>query len=372
MKRDYYEVLGVSRTASAQEMKAAYRKLALQFHPDKNPGNAEAEEKFKEASEAYACLSDAEKRAKYDRFGHAANPFGESPGGFAGGFGGANINDILGDIFGDIFGGGGQRRGGRGRGRGSDLAVEQRLTFEEAAFGTTIELEIPRAETCASCTGTGAKEGSSPTTCTTCGGSGAQRFTQGFFAVQRPCPTCSGEGQVITDPCTSCRGRGTQQKVSKVTVHVPAGVDNGTRMRVSGQGEAGPAGGVPGDLYVGFRVAEHPIFLREGTEIICEVPIGFTQAALGASIDVPTLEGKVKMKVPAGTQSGKIFRLRGKGVVDVNGGGRGDQHVRVVVETPTELSKKQRELLEQFAELAGEEVHPQSKSFLAKVKELFG
>lgn len=373
MKRDYYEVLGVSRTSSAQEIKAAYRKLALQFHPDKNPGNAEAEEKFKEASEAYACLSDEEKRAKYDRFGHAANPFGEGFGGFGGGgFAGANINDILGDIFGDIFGGGGQRRGRGGRARGSDLRVEQRLTFEEAAFGTTLELEIPRAESCEVCTGTGAKPGTSPTTCATCGGSGAQRFTQGFFAVQRPCPTCSGEGRVITDPCTGCRGRGTQQKVGKVTVHVPAGVDTGTRMRVSGQGESAPAGGVPGDLYVVFHVAEHPIFLREGTEIICEVPISFTEAALGASIDVPTLEGKVKMKVPPGTQSGKIFRLRGKGVVDVNGGGRGDQHVRVVVETPTQLSKKQRELLEEFASLAGEDVHPQSRSFFAKVKEIFG
>lgn len=370
MKRDYYEVLGVERGAGAAEIKSAYRKLALQHHPDKNPDDPAAEEKFKEASEAYACLSDPEKRARYDRFGHEGRPFGE--GGFAEGFGGAGFGDIFGDIFGEIFGGGAARGGGRQRGRGADLRVDKELEFEEAAFGTEFELEIPRRKRCDTCSGSGCKPGTSPRTCPTCQGTGAQRFQQGFFAVSRPCPSCGGEGRVIPDPCTSCSGKGTVASTAKIPVKVPAGVDTGSRMKVSGEGEPGSMGGPAGDLYIVLHVKEHPIFLREETEIICEVPIGFTQAALGASIDVPTLDGKVKMKVPAGTQSGKVFRLRGKGVpVLGRSGARGDQHVRVVVETPTSLSKRQRELLEEFAAEAGEDVHPQSKNFLKKVKALF-
>lgn len=369
MKRDYYEVLGVERTASAGEIKSAYRKLALQYHPDKNPGNTEAEEKFKEASEAYACLSDPEKRGRYDRFGHEGRPFGE--GGFGGfeGFGG--FGDIFGDIFGEIFGGG-AGRGGRQRGRGADLRYDKELEFDQAAFGTEVELEIPRRKRCDVCSGVGAKPGTSPRTCGTCGGSGAQRFTQGFFSVSRPCPTCGGEGKVIPDPCTACSGKGTVTSTAKIPLKIPAGVDTGSRIKLTGEGEPGPMGGPPGDLYVVIHVKEHPIFVREETEIICTVPISFPQAALGASIDVPTLDGKVKMKIPAGTQSGKVFRLRGKGVPVLGGHGRGDQHVRVVIETPSSLSKRQRELLEEFAAEAGEDIHPQSKNFFDKVKSIFG
>jgi len=369
LKRDYYEVLGVDRNASAAEIKSAYRKLALQYHPDKNPGNTEAEEKFKEASEAYACLSDPEKRSRYDRFGHEGRPFGE--GGFGGfeGFGG--FGDIFGDIFGEIFGGG-VGRAGRQRGRGADLRYDKELEFDEAAFGTEVELEIPRRKRCDVCGGVGAKPGTSPRTCGTCGGSGAQRFTQGFFSVSRPCPTCGGEGKVIPEPCTACNGKGTVTATAKIPLKIPAGVDTGSRIKLTGEGEPGPMGGPPGDLYVVIHVKEHPIFVREETEIICTVPISFPQAALGASIDVPTLDGKVKMKIPPGTQSGKVFRLRGKGVPVLGGHGRGDQHVRVVVETPTSLSKRQRELLEEFAAEAGEDIHPQSKNFLEKVRSIFG
>jgi len=368
LKRDYYEILGVERSAGAAEIKTAYRKLALQFHPDKNPDNPEAEEKFKEASEAYACLSDPEKRARYDRFGHEGRPFGDS--GFAEGFGGAGFGDIFGDIFGEIFGGGVRSR--QQRGRGSDLRVDKELEFRDAAFGTKFELEIPRRKRCDTCSGSGCKPGTSPRTCSTCGGTGSQRFQQGFFAVSRPCPSCGGEGRVIPDPCTSCMGKGTVASSAKIPVTVPAGVDTGSRIKITGEGEPGSMGGPPGDLYIVLHVKEHPIFLREETEIICEVPIGFTQAALGASIDVPTLDGTVKMKVPAGTQSGKVFRLRGKGVpVLGRPGSRGDQHVRVAVETPTSLTQRQRELLEEFAAEAGEDVHPQSKKFIDKVKALF-
>ena len=369
MKRDYYEVLGVERTASAGDIKSAYRKLALQYHPDKNPGNHEAEEKFKEASEAYACLSDPDKRARYDRFGHEGRPFGE--GGFGGfeGFGG--FGDIFGDIFGEIFGGGAGGRG-RQRGRGADLRYDKELEFDEAAFGTEVELEIPRRKRCDVCSGVGAKPGTSPRTCGTCGGSGAQRFTQGFFSVSRPCPTCGGEGKVIPDPCTACGGKGTVTSTAKIPLKIPAGVDTGSRIKLTGEGEPGPMGGPPGDLYVVIHVKEHPIFVREETEIICTVPISFPQAALGASIDVPTLDGKVKMKIPAGTQSGKVFRLRGKGVPVLGGHGRGDQHVRVVIETPSSLSKRQRELLEEFAAEGGDDIHPQSKNFFDKVKSIFG
>ena len=369
-KRDYYEILGVSRSATAQELKSAFRKLALQFHPDKNPGDKKAEESFKELSEAYEVLSDPEKRARYDRFGHQA-PGGFGPSPFETGFGGANINDIFEGIFGDIFGGGG-RRSRSGRQRGRDLRYNLETTFQEAAFGTEAKVKIPRHRNCETCHGSGAKPGTGPKTCPTCNGTGELRLTQGFFQIARPCNQCGGTGKVITDPCATCRGAGKVEEESVLTVKVPPGVDTGTRLKLTGEGEPGEHGGPPGDLYVVVHVQEHPIFIREDTEVICEVPIGFTQAALGATIEVPTLDGKVKMKIPSGTQSGKVFRLRGKGIPHLNGYQRGDQHVRVTVEVPQKLTRKQRELLEQFAALSGEETHPQAKSFLEKVRELFG
>ena len=370
-KRDYYEVLGVEKSASAQEIKSAYRKLALKFHPDKNPGDTAAEESFKQATEAYEVLSDQEKRNHYDRFGHSKNPFEGFQQGFGGGFGGASINDIFGDIFGEMFGAGGQRRRGQ-RGRGADLQYNLEISFEEAAFGCEAQVKLNKPKRCEVCHGQGAKPGTSPKTCPTCRGTGELRLTQGFFSVARPCSHCGGSGKVIADPCASCKGKGAVDAESQITVKVPAGVDAGTRVRVSGEGIPGDSGGPNGDLYISIHIREHPIFSREDTEVLCEVPISFTQAALGATLDVPTLDGKVKMKIPAGTQSGKVFRLKGKGIPGLNGFGRGDQHVRVVLETPASLSREQRELLEKFAAISGEETHPQSRSFFAKVKDLFG
>ncbi|HET6921999.1 MAG TPA: molecular chaperone DnaJ [Anaeromyxobacteraceae bacterium] len=366
-KRDYYQVLGVGREATPDEMKSAYRKLAHQYHPDKNPGDRQAEERFKEASEAYAVLSDPDKRFRYDRFGHQN---GRSPFEDFGFGGGASINDIFGDIFGEMFGG---RRRERARARGSDLRYHLEVSFEEAAFGTTARIEIPRPARCEPCRGSGAKPGTSPRACPTCGGAGEIQLTQGFFSVARTCHHCSGTGKVIPEKCPACGGAGTTRERATVEVKVPAGVDTGTRLKLSGEGEPAPGpAGQPGDLYVVVQVREHPIFRREDTEVLCEVPISFTQAALGAQIDVPTLDGPVKMKVPAGSQSGKVFRLRGRGVPALSGGGRGDQHVRVVVETPSRLNKEQRELLERFAALSGEETQPQASSFWATVRELFG
>ncbi|MBI3185305.1 MAG: molecular chaperone DnaJ [Myxococcales bacterium] len=364
-KRDYYEVLGVEKNADPQMLKSAYRKAALKYHPDRNPGDKEAEERFKEASEAYAVLSDPDQRARYDRFGHAGNGFE----GFGQGFAGVNLNDIFGDIFGEIFGGG--RRSRTRTSRGSDLRYNLEISFEEAAFGCEVQVKVPRPKRCEACGGTGSrsKEGR---TCPTCGGAGEVRFTQGFFSISRTCNHCGGTGAVITDPCGSCRGAGKVESETALTVKIPPGVDTGTRVRLAGEGEPGELGGPPGDLYVVVHMREHPIFVREDDEVLCEVPISFTQAALGAQLDVPTLDGKLKMKVPPGTQTGKVFRLKGKGVPHLHGGGRGDQHVRVVIETPTHLTGRQRELLEQFAQAAGEEAHPQSKSFFAKVRELFG
>lgn len=370
-KRDYYEVLGVQKNVNPQELKSAFRKVALQYHPDRNPGDKEAEERFKEASEAYEVLSDPERRARYDRFGHAGGAAGAGFEGF-GGFQNVNINDIFGDIFGEIFG---NARGGRGRGgmgRGADLRYNLEISFEEAAFGCRPKVPIPRPKKCEVCSGSGSKSGAPPKPCGTCGGSGEVRFTQGFFAVSRTCSDCNGTGAFVPDPCTKCRGAGKVPSEEVIEVAIPAGVDNGTRVRLSGMGEPGDRGGPAGDLYVTVIVREHPLFQREDYEVFCEVPISFTQAALGAKIDVPTLDGKVKMTVPPGTQSGKVFRLRSKGIPHLHSQQRGDQHVRVIVETPTELSAKQRELLEKFAEESGEETHPQSKSFFAKVKELFG
>lgn len=367
-KRDYYEVLGVSRDVGDQELKSAYRKLAHQFHPDKNPGNKEAEERFKEASEAYEVLSDRNKRARYDRFGHTngQNPFE----GFGFGGGAASINDIFGDIFGEMFGGG---RRSRARAHGSDLRYHLELSFEEAAFGTTARIQIPRPKRCETCKGSGAKPGTAPRTCPTCGGAGEIRLTQGFFSMARTCHHCGGAGRVIASKCETCSGAGAVKEEATVEVKVPAGVDTGTRLKLSGEGEPSPTpDGAPGDLYVVVQVREHPIFKREETEVLCELPLSFSQAALGTTIDVPTLDGPMHMKIPSGTQSGKVFRLRGKGVPALNGSGRGDQHVRVVVETPTHLSREQRELLEKFAALSGEETNPRSRSFWQSVSDLIG
>jgi molecular chaperone DnaJ len=368
-KRDYYEVLGVTRDADEQAIKTAYRKLAHQYHPDKNHGSKETEDKFKEASEAYEVLSDADKRARYDRFGHLNGQPGFQDFGFGGG--GASINDIFGDIFGEMFGGG---RGGsrqRQRTRGSDLRYHLEIGFEEAAFGTVARITIPRPRACETCKGSGAKPGTGPRTCPTCGGAGEIRLTQGFFSIARTCHHCGGAGRVIVDKCATCNGQGATRDTASVEVKVPAGVDTGTRLKLAGEGEPAPvAGGSPGDLYVVLQVREHSIFKREDTEVLCELPISFIQAALGANIDVPTLDGSAKLKIPAGTQTGKVFRMKGKGIPALQGSGRGDQHVRVVIETPTHLSREQRELLERFAELSGEDTHPQARSFWQKVGDL--
>jgi molecular chaperone DnaJ len=364
-KRDYYEVLGVQRNVNPQELKSAFRKVALQYHPDRNQGNADAEEKFKEASEAYEVLSDAERRARYDRFGHQGNPFE----GFGGaGFQGVNLNEIFGDLFGDIFG---QRQRRGGPQRGADLRHNLEISFEEAAFGTEVTFKIAKPKRCEVCSGRGGKEGSERQ-CPTCNGSGELRFTQGFFAVTRPCNQCSGAGRIISDPCKVCSGSGRLESESTLTVNIPAGVNTGTRVRVSGEGELGDRGGPNGDLHLFIHVKEHPLFVREDYDVFYELPISFTQAALGASIDVPTLEGKHKLKIPGGTQTGKVFPLRGKGIPHLHSGKRGDLVVQVKVETPTELSGKQRELLEKLAEISGEETHPQAKSFFSKVREIFG
>jgi molecular chaperone DnaJ len=371
-KSDYYELLEIKRDAGEDEIKKAYRKAALRYHPDRNPDDKAAEEKFKELSEAYSVLSDPEKRAQYDRFGHAAFEQGGGGAGFGGFNFSGNFEDIFGDVFGDIFGGGGGRGGRRRARRGDDLSYNLEISFEEAAFGTEKTLTIPRMAVCETCQGKGAKPGTTPKTCTTCRGNGQVRFQQGFFTIARTCSQCGGQGTVITDPCATCRGTGATRKTSTLQVKIPAGVDTGARLKLRNEGEASLAGGQPGDLYVLLRVREHPLFSRQDNDVVCELPVSFPQAALGVEIEVPTLEGKLKMKVPAGTQAGSVFRLRGKGVVDLHSGGRGDQLVRVVVETPRKLTAKQRELLEEFARLDGEDVNPMSKGFFEKVKELFG
>lgn len=367
-KKDYYQLLGVNRNASEEEIKKAYRKLALQHHPDRNPGNKQAEEKFKEASEAYQVLSDPQKRARYDQYGHAA--FGDG-GPFAGGFDfSAGFEDVFGDIFGEFFGTSSGRR--RSRGRGEDLRYNLTLTFEEAVSGTEKKIKIPRHGICEICRGNGTKPGTTPQTCPTCRGRGQINFQQGFFSVSRTCNQCQGQGTIIKDPCPNCGGVGRVRKLHALSVKIPAGVDTGSRLKLRGEGETGSGGGTAGDLYVVIQVEPHPIFVRDNLDIHCDVPISFVQAALGAEIDVPTLEGKVKLKIPPGTQSGKVFRMKGKGVKDVQGYHQGDQHVRVILETPAQLTARQKELLKEFAALGGEDLHPISKGFFDKMKELFG
>ena len=372
VKRDYYEVLGVPKTATPDELKKAYRKLALQYHPDRNPGDNEAEEKFKEATEAYEVLSDQNKRHAYDQFGHQ---------GVQGGFGGFNpehftdFNDIFGDFsdfFENFFGGG--RRGRRAGGgmRGEDLRYDLELTLEEVAEGTEKAIEVPRHEVCEACDGSGCAPGTSPTTCSQCGGAGQVRFSQGFFSVSRPCPRCGGRGQTIESPCVTCSGGGRVMKRKKLSVKIPAGADTGLRLKVSGEGERGIRGGPPGDLYIFVFVKKHELFQRDGDDIVCEVPVSFVQVALGAEIDVPTLFGKARMRIPAGTQTHKMFRLRGKGLPNIRHQGQGDQYVRTIVETPTKLSTRQKELLEEFAKISGEQHNPITQGFFEKVKDLFG
>ena len=371
-KRDYYEVLGVSRSASEQEIKSAYRKLALQFHPDRNPNNPDAEEKFKECSEAYAVLADGEKRAAYDRYGHA----GVSASG-AGGVGfDATVFQDFGDIFGDLFGfgdifGGGQRRRSRAQ-RGADLREDITLEFEEAVFGTETKVTVRRHEPCEDCRGSGAAPGKGPVTCRSCKGQGQVRYQQGFFSIARTCPTCQGTGNVITDPCPKCKGEGRVLRQRVVDTKVPAGVEDGTRIRFAGYGEAGTFGGPPGDLYVVLHVKEHPFFDREGNDLHCVIPISFTQAALGAEIRVPTLDGDQNLKIPEGVQSGTTLRIRGKGVPVLNGHGKGDMFVEVRVQTPGKLTKRQRELLQELEGTGRVENKPQHRTLFGKVKDIFG
>jgi molecular chaperone DnaJ len=364
-KRDYYEVLGVAKDADEKELKRAYRKLAHQFHPDKNPGDKASEEKFKEASEAYAILADPDKRQAYDRFGHQMPGMGA---GFDGGFA-VNIQDIFGDIFGDLFGGG-RRRGGPQR--GSDLRYHLEIKFEEAAFGAEKDVAIPRLEDCGTCGGSGAAPGTKAKACTVCGGAGEIRVSQGFFSIAKACHACHGKGTTLESPCVDCKGAGQKEAERTLKVKVPAGVNEGTRLRFVGEGEGGRGGGPRGDLYVVLSILPHPIFAREDEHVTCELPISFPQAALGCALDVPTLDGKVQMKIPAGTQPGAIFRLKNKGIPMLRGGGRGDQLVRVHIEVPRHLNAEQQQLLEKFAEASGQDVHPESKSFFDKVKELFG
>lgn len=348
-KRDYYEILGVSREATAQELKKAYRKLAMKYHPDRNPDDANAEAKFKEAKEAYEILADEQKRAAYNRYGHeAVDPSGGGFGGGGfGGFsgGGASFSDIFGDVFGDIFGG---RAGGGGAQRGADLRYTLELDLEQAVKGTEVEIDIPTLAPCNTCTGTGAKPGTRPVNCSTCNGVGQVRMQQGLFSVQQTCPNCRGRGKMIKDPCGDCGGQGRKQREKKLKVNIPPGVDTGDRVRLAGEGEAGMQGAPTGDLYVQIAVREHPIFQREGKDLYCEVPISFADAAMGGELEVPTLEGRVKLKIPAETQTGKLFRLRGKGVTPVRGGAQGDLLCRVVLETPVNLTRKQKELLKEF------------------------
>ena len=370
-KRDYYEVLGVSREADHDEVKKAYRRLAMKDHPDRNPDDPQAEERFKEATEAYGVLTDAAKRQAYDQFGHAGVDGGV--GGMGGDFSGGNFSDIFSDVFGDIFGGGG--RGGRSSvQRGADLRYGLELTLEQAVAGDNVEIDVPVLAVCEDCDGSGAKPGTSATTCPDCGGAGQIRVAQGFFSLQQTCPRCRGAGQVISDPCTRCGGTGRKEKRKKLSVRIPGGVDNGDRIRLSGEGEAGFNGGPAGDLYVQVEVREHAIFSRDGRNLYCEMPLSFVDAALGGEMEVPTLDGRVKLKVPPETQTGKVFRLRGKGVTPVRGGGVGDLLCKINVETPVKLNDRQKELLRELKTSLGKggaKHSPRESSWFQGVKAFF-
>ena len=367
-KRDYYEVLGVNRDASEEDIKKAYRKLAMKHHPDRNPDNKESEEKFKEAKEAYEVLSAPEKRRAYDAYGHAGvNP--QMGAGGEAGFGG--FAEAFGDIFGDIFGGG---RGRSGVYRGADLRYNLEITLEHAARGTETKIRIPAMEECDTCHGSGAKPGTQARTCATCAGTGAVRMSQGFFSIQQPCPTCHGSGKQITDPCRDCGGAGRLKRHKTLAVKIPAGIDEGDRIRLGGEGEAGVNGGPPGDLYVVIHLKEHAVFQRDGNDLHCQMPVSFTKAALGGDMEIPTLEGQAKVKIPAETQTGQVLRLRGKGIKGVRSAYPGDLLCEIVVETPVKLTDRQKELLRELEELTvahGDRHNPRTKSFMDKVREFF-
>lgn len=374
-KRDFYEVLGVSRDASERDIKKAYKRLAMKFHPDRNPGDSSAADKFKEVKEAYEILTDPQKKAAYDQYGHRA--FEQGAGGFGGGgFGGgsADFGDIFGDVFGDIFGG--SRRGGSPRPqRGADLRYNMELTLEEAVRGCSKEVDVPTLVQCDTCDGSGAKKGTSAQTCGTCHGHGQVQMRQGFFAVQQTCPTCHGKGKIIKDPCNDCHGQGRKQKTKTLNVKIPAGVDTGDRIRLANEGEAGEMGAPAGDLYVQVHVKEHHIFERDGNNLYCEVPVSFAMAALGGEVEVPTLDGRVNLKVPEETQTGRMFRMRGKGVKSVRGGAVGDLIVKLLVETPVKLSARQKELLRELEEScdgdAANKHKPKAEGFFNGVKKFF-
>ena len=378
-KRDYYEVLGVDKNASADDIKKAYRKKALQYHPDRNPGDKEAEAKFKECNEAYEVLSNSEKKALYDQYGFAGvDPNFNPNAGFGGGFGGSGFGgfDDLGDIFGSIFGGGsGRRANPNGPRRGENIGTQLEITFEEAAFGTEKEVSVSRVEDCPKCSGTGCADGTQPETCPNCGGSGQVRTTQNFMGMTMQstaaCPKCGGRGKIIKTPCSTCKGKGKVRHTQKIKVKIPAGVDEGQTVRVRGEGSAGANGGPAGDLLVEIYIKDHPLFQRDGVNVLCEMPITFTQAALGAEIEVPTLDGRVRYTVPEGTQTGTTFRLRGKGIPYVNSKTRGDQLVTVVVETPTKLTREQKDLLRKLDENAKGESQPKISRFFEKLKQNF-
>ena len=370
-KRDYYEVLGVSKSASADEIKKAYRRLAMKHHPDRNKDDDGSEARFKEAKEAYEVLKDTDKRSAYDRFGHDGV---RGAAGGAGGFGAEGFGDIFGDVFGDIFGGGGRRGGGPQVFRGADLGYELKLDLEKAVAGDDVKIDVPTQVTCETCKGSGAKKGSEPVQCTTCGGVGQVRMQQGFFSIQQTCPACKGAGTTIADPCKDCHGRGRVRKTRTLAVKVPAGVDDGDRIRLSGEGEAGRNGGPPGDLYVEIRVKPHKLFERDGSNLSCEVPVSIAVATLGGEVELPTLDGNVALKVPPGTQSGKVFRLRGKGVRTVRDARLGDLFAQVAVETPINLTSEQKELLEKFdasLQSGGEKHSPRAGGWLDTVKRFF-
>lgn len=369
-KADFYETLGVTRSATDKDLKSAFRRLAMKFHPDKNPDDADAERRFKEVNEAYETLKDPQKRAAYDQFGHAAF---EGGGGFNGGFGGGGgFSDIFEDIFGEMMGGGRQRRSSGGRERGGDLRYNMEISLEEAFTGKTAQIRVPTSIQCDECTGSGAKPGSSPTTCSTCGGSGRVRASQGFFSVERTCPTCHGRGETITDPCKKCSGQGRVTEERSLSVNIPAGIEDGTRIRLAGEGEAGLRSGPAGDLYIFLSVKPHQFFQRDGADLYCNVPVSMTTAALGGQFDVVTLDGaKTRVKVPEGTQTGRQFRLKSKGMPVLRSSQMGDLYIQISIETPQKLTRRQRELLEEFESISSHENNPESHGFFSKMRHFF-